>query len=124
MAKFHQQLYLSVYRWSFKNFGQGKLPQFRSLFNVSFLLVIVLTNVLLLTQLVLKSRLVMPTAWSEFAIVFGAVFFLMLNHFILLNNKWFKKLNAKLEMLSHHNRNTWSVVLLVNAILASCVCLV
>lgn len=124
MAKFHQQLYLSVYRWSFKNFGQGKLPQFRSLFNVSFLLIIALTNVLLFTQLVLKSHLVRPNAWSEMAMVCGLIFFLVLNHFILLNNKWLKKLNAKLETLSHHNRNTWSVVLLVNAILASCVCLV
>ncbi|MDB5061795.1 MAG: hypothetical protein JWP67_1638, partial [Mucilaginibacter sp.] len=39
MLKTYQSIYVQVYRWSFKNFGQGKsLPQFKSMFNVSFLL--------------------------------------------------------------------------------------
>ena len=38
MIRTYQSIYVSSYRWIFRNFGQGKLPQIKSLFNVSFLL--------------------------------------------------------------------------------------
>ncbi len=117
MLKSYQSIYVIVYRWSFKNFGPGRLPQFKSLFNVSFLLIILLTNAMLFTELMVKMRWVTPNSYFATIILFGAVFFLLLNHLILLNNKWVKRLNYNLSYISKHNPTTWSVVLLVNVII-------
>src|ERR1700753_3387391 len=105
MLKASRFLYVTFFKWSFVNFGPGKLPEFKSIFNVSFLLIILLTNALLFTEILIKSRT--TTLNSSFAtlIVFGAVFFMLLNHFILLNNKWFKKLNYRLAYVSKRNIN-------------------
>ena len=64
MLKLSKSIYVTAYRWSFKNFGQGELPRFKSLFNVSFLLVVLLTNAMLLAQVILKSRLFMMNGYS------------------------------------------------------------
>ena len=117
MLKSYQSIYVAFYRWTFKNFGQGKMPQFKSLFNVSFLLIIVLTTALLLTQIMVRSQLFVITANTETAIIAGAVFFMLINHLILLNNKWFRKINDRMAILSRHNLNTWSVVVLINVII-------
>ncbi|MDB5143260.1 MAG: hypothetical protein JWQ66_1973 [Mucilaginibacter sp.] len=117
MFKSYQSIYVMSYRWIFRNFGQGKLPQFKSLFNVSFLLIILLTTALLAAQFMLRSQLYATGAGTAIAIMLGAVFFLLLNHLVLLNNRWLKKLNYKLANLSRHNLNTWSVVVLINVII-------
>ena len=117
MFKSYQSIYVMSHRWIFRNFGQGKLPQFKSLFNVSFLLVIVLTTALLLAQFILRSQQFTAGAGMDMIILFGAVGFLLFNYLILLNNRWLKGLNYKLAVLSRHNPNKWSVVVLVNVIL-------
>ena len=117
MFKSYQSIYVTSYRWMFRNFGQGKLPQFKSLFNVSFLLIIVLTTALLLAQFMLRSQRFTAGAGMDTAILLGAVGFLLFNYLILLNNRWLKSLNYKLATLSRHNPNKWSVVVLVNVII-------
>ncbi|WP_299462654.1 hypothetical protein [Mucilaginibacter sp.] len=124
MTKAYQSIYVTFYRWSFKNFGQGKLPQFKSLFNVSFLLVVVLTNAMLLTKLMVKAQWLKLDMSAYVVILFGAVFFLLINHFILLNNRMFKQLNARLATISVHNKNLFSVVLLVNVLFACGLCFI
>lgn len=117
MLRSYQSIYVTVYRWMFKNFGQGKLPQFKSLFNVSFLLIITLTLVLLVTQLLLQLGLLTAGIYTNMGIILGAVFFVFINHLIFLNNKWLKSLNARMAVLSRHNLNAWSVVVLVHVII-------
>lgn len=120
MLKISKSIYVTVYRWSFKNFGQGELPRFKSLFNVSFLLIILLTNAMILTQLVLKSQLFTINVFTGTVILLGAVFFLLINHLVFLNNRWLKQLNYRLANLSRHNLNTWSVFILINVIIICC----
>ncbi|MDB5137762.1 MAG: hypothetical protein JWP37_4365 [Mucilaginibacter sp.] len=118
MLKSYQSIYVTVYRWSFKNFGQGELPRFKSLFNVSFLLIIVLTNLMLLTQVILRTQLFLLNSYAVGTVMLlSTVFFLLLSHLVFLNNKWLKKLNVNMAHLSRHNLNTWSVVVLVNVII-------
>lgn len=117
MFKTYQSIYVTSYRWIFRNFGQGKLPRSKSLFNVSFLLIIMLTTALLLAQLMLKSQSFAAGIGTDVAILSVTVFFLLLNHLVFLNNRWLKKLNYRLANLSRHNLNTWSVVVLVNVII-------
>ena len=118
MLKFSKSIYVTAYRWSFKNFGLGDLPRFKSLFNISFLLIIVLTTAMLLAQVLLRSELFRVSGYmaGTFMLI-GAVFFLLLSHFIFLNNRWLKSLNHRLATLSRHNLNTWSVVVLVNVVI-------
>src|SRR6478736_6253271 len=108
MTKAYQSIYVAFYRWSFKNFGQGSLPQFKSLFNVSFLLVVVLTNAMLFTKLMVNTNLLTINMSAYVAILFGAVGFLIINHFILLNNRVFKRLNMRLATIGAHNKNLFS----------------
>ena len=117
MFKSYQSIYVSSYRWIFRNFGQGKLPQFKSLFNVSFLLIIMLTTALILSEFMLKAQGLKPGLGTGTIMLLGAVFFLLLNHLVLLNNKWLSGLNYKLAHISKHNPNTWSVVILINVII-------
>ncbi|MCO5936782.1 hypothetical protein NAF17_14660 [Mucilaginibacter sp. RB4R14] len=124
MAKAYQSIYVMFYRWSFKNFGQGSLPQFKSLFNVSFLLIVVLTNAMLFTKLLVKAQWLTLNTSTYIAILFGAVGFLLINHFILLNNRMFKSLNMRLATISAHNKNLFSVVLLINVVFACSLCLI
>ncbi|MDB5126006.1 MAG: hypothetical protein JWQ85_238 [Mucilaginibacter sp.] len=100
------------------------MPQFKSLFNVSFLLVVVLTNAMLLTKLMVKAQWLKLDMSAYVVILFGAVFFLLINHFILLNNRMFKQLNARLATISVHNKNLFSVVLLVNVLFACGLCFI
>jgi len=124
MTKAYQSVYVMLYRWSFKNFGQGTLPQFKSLFNVSFLLVVVLTNAMLFTKLMVNANWLQVNMTTYLTVLFGAVGFLLVNHFILLNNRMFKKLNARLATISTHNKNLFSVVLLVNVLFACGLCFI
>ena len=116
MLKTYQSIYVAFYRWNFKNFGLGRLPEFKSLFNISFLLIILLTNVMLVTQLLVKSHLISLDSYSGSIVLLGALFFMLINYLILLNNKLFTKINSRLAHLNRHNLNGWSVVLLVGII--------
>ena len=116
MLKNYQSIYVAFYRWNFKNFGLGRLPEFKSLFNISFLMIALLTNLMLVTQLLIKSHLIVLNSYSGTVILFGAVSFMFFNHLILLNNKLFVKINLKLARLNRHNLNVWSVVLMLNVI--------
>ena len=120
MFKTYQSIYVSFYRWNFKNFGQGKsLPEFKSMFNISFLLVVILTNAMLLTKLMIKGQLITLGMGACLAIVAGAVFFLLINHLILLNNKWFRRVNVQMAHVSTRRTvNICSVALLFNVFLA------
>jgi len=118
MKKSFQILYVSLYRWNFKNFGPGRLPVFKSLFNVSFLLIILLTNALLAVGLMVKLHWIIPNSIFANAVLMGTVGFMLINHFILLNNSWLKKLNYKLATISKHNLNTWAILLMVNVIVS------
>jgi hypothetical protein len=117
MLRAYQSIHVVSYRWIFKNFGQGKLPRFKSMFNVSFLLIVMLTAALLLTQVVLRSGLFAIDVYDGAAIMLGVVFFIFLNHLIFLNNKWFRKINARMAVLSKHNQDTLSLVVLIHVIL-------
>ncbi|WP_183568711.1 hypothetical protein [Mucilaginibacter sp. SP1R1] len=118
-ARFYKSMYVSFYRWSFKNFGQGSLPRFNSLFGVSFLMIILITNLMLIAELCLNSRWFNVNAMSGTYILLGAVGALLLNYFILLNNKRFTKLNMAFEKMSKHHQNIWSVMVLTSVV-ASC----
>lgn len=125
MLKSSQSLYVLVYRWSFKNFGQGKsLPQFKSMFNVSFLLVVLLANAMLFTKLMIKAHWIKMDEYSYLAIICGAVMFMLLNHFVLLNNRWLKSINAKLATVSKRNMNMFTILLLVNVVFACSLCFI
>lgn len=117
MLRAYQSVYVVSHRWIFKNFGQGKLPRFKSMFNVSFLLIVVLTAALLLTQVALRSGLFAIDVYGGTAIMLGAVFFVFLNHLIFLNNKWLRKFNSRMVILSKHNMNALSLVVLIHIIL-------
>ena len=118
MKKSFQILYVTLYRWNFKNFGPGRLPVFKSLFNVSFLLVILLANALFVTALMVKLHWITPNSVFANAVLAGAVIFMLINHLILLNNSWLKRLNYRLAAISKHNLNGWAVLLLVNVIIS------
>jgi hypothetical protein len=87
------------------------------MFNVSFLLIVVLTAALLLSQVALRSGLFAISIYGNTAIMLGAVFFIFLNHLIFLNNKWLRKINARMLVLSRHNLNVLSFVVLIHVIL-------
>lgn|SRR5579863_1319349 len=87
------------------------------MFNVSFLLIVALTAALLLTQVVLRTGLFNNNVYAGTAIMLGTVFFIFLNHLIFLNNKWLRKLNARMLVVSRHNLNTLSLVVLIHVIL-------
>ena len=121
MLNLTKSIYVNVYRWSFKNFGQGQLPRFKSLFNISFLLVVFLTNVILGLQVFLRSQFFASNAYgSGTVILVGIVLLLLLNHLIFLNNRWLKKLNYRLATLSYRNLDTWSILVLINVIVICC----
>jgi hypothetical protein len=124
MTRAYQSIYVKFCRWSFKNFGQGKLPQFKSMFNVSFLLVVVLTNAMLFTKLMVNANWLQVNIGTYITVLFGAVGFLLINHFILLNNRMVKNLNVRLARISTHNKNLFSVLLLVNVLFACGLCFI
>ncbi|GAA3978762.1 hypothetical protein GCM10022210_32250 [Mucilaginibacter dorajii] len=115
-----KSIYVTAYRWSAKNFGQGGLPKFNSLFGVSFLLILFLTNMMVFVELCLNQKWFNINEVSASIILLGATGALLLNYFILLNNGRFKKWNIAFEKLSKNNQKTWSFVLMAYAVV-SCV---
>ncbi len=124
MLRSYQSVYVVVYRWIAKNFGLGSLPQFKSLFNVNFLLIIVLTNTMLFTKLLLRMPGVKVNINSVSLITLGVLVLLLINQYLFLNNKRLSSINKKLAYLSQRNVTVWSVLLLVNVIIACGFCIV
>jgi hypothetical protein len=115
-----KSIYVTAYRWSAKNFGQGGLPKFNSLFGVSFLLILFLTNMMVFVQLCLNQKWFNINEVSATIILLGTTGALLLNYFILLNNGRFKKWNIAFEKLSKNNQKAWSFLLMGYAVV-SCV---
>lgn len=125
MLKSYQSVLVPLYRWSFKNFGLGgSLPRFKSLFNVSFLLIIVLTNLMVLLKLMIKANWITFNPTAFVAIIGGAILFMLVNHFIMLNNKLLKSVNMRLAAVSKRNINIFSILLLVNVLFACSLCVI
>jgi hypothetical protein len=118
MQRYYQSIFVTLYRWNVKNFGHGSLPQVKTLFNVSFLLVIFLTDLLVLAELIIKKHLFNLNVNSGLLFLLATVSLLVMNHLIFMNNKWFDKLNNQLVKLGRHNQNIWSVIVLANVIIA------
>ena len=117
MIRTYQSIYVASYRWIFRHFGKGKSPQFKSLFNVRFLLIVALTKAMLLGQIILRSHWIAAGPVIDLSILFGAAFFMLFNYMVLLNNRWLTRLNIKLAHISGHNLNKISVIVLVNVII-------
>jgi hypothetical protein len=115
-----KSIYVTAYRWSAKNFGQGGLPKFNSLFGVSFLMILLLTNLLVLTQLCLNQKWFNMNDTTAIVMLLATTGALLLNYFIFLNNGRFKRWNIAFEKLSKNNQKAWSVMLMVYAVV-SCV---
>jgi len=54
---------------------------------------------------------------GNIVLLFGAVFFMLANYLVLLNNRWLKRLNNNLAYISKHNMNAVSIVVLINIII-------
>jgi len=115
-----KSIYVTAYRWNARNFGQGGLPKFNSLFGVSFLLILLLTNLLMFTQLCLHQKWFNINQVTATVMLLGASGALLLNYFILLNNGRFKKWNIAFEKLSKNNQKVWSIMLMAYAVV-SCI---
>lgn len=116
MINQYQSLYVTLHRWVIKNFGQGQIPQPKTWFNSSFLFIVLLTGALLVLQVILKSGIGQLNAGIATGMLLGVAFFMLLNYFVLLNNKWMTMLNSRLAVLSRSNKSAWSVILLINVI--------
>jgi hypothetical protein len=115
-----KSIYVTAYRWNARNFGQGGLPKFNSLFGVSFLLILLLTNLLMFTQICLHQKWFNINQVTAIVMLLAASGALLLNYFILLNNGRFKKWNIAFEKLSKNNQKVWSIMLMAYAVI-SCV---
>jgi len=116
MLKSCQSIYVTVYRWTFRNFGQGKAPQSKTLFNASFLLIVVLTVSLLAIDLLLHSGIIAANSLADIAILLAMVALLFVNHLLFLNNRFVRKVDARLTIMSRHHRNLLGLVVLVHVI--------
>lgn len=117
MLRTYQSIYVPLYRWTFKNFGQRRAPHAKFLFNVSFLLIIMLTAALLAIDILLHSGIITANLITHTAILFGMVALLFINHLILLNNRLLRKVDAHFAIISRHNRNLLALVVLVHVII-------
>jgi len=117
MLPSYQSIYVKFYRWSYLNFGQGRLPKFKSLFNISFLMTVLLTLGMLSTELIIKFHLITLSYYFALTVLFGETILMVLNYYILLNNRWFERLNDRLFKIGRHNQNKWAMMLMVNIII-------
>ena len=117
MLRTYQSVYVPLYRWMFRNFGQGKVSKSKALFNVSFLLIVLLTGVLLAIDLLLHSGIISVNSSMHIAILLGMVVLLIFNHFMFLNNKVLRRVDERLTIVSRHSRNLLAFVVLVHVIL-------
>ena len=117
MLKSSQSIYVTVYRWTFRNFGQGKAPQSKALLNASFLLIVLLTCTLLAIDLLLHMGMIKAGTLADIALLLAMVALLFINHLVFLNNRLARKVNDRLTIMSRQNRNMLALVVLVHVIL-------
>ena len=115
-----KSIYVTAYRWNARNFGQGGLPKFNSLFGVSFLLILLLTNLLMFTQICLHQQWFNLNPVTATIMLLATSGVLLLNYFILLNNGRFKRWNIAFEKMSKNHQKVWSVMLMAYAVV-SCI---
>ncbi|PWK72473.1 hypothetical protein LX99_04330 [Mucilaginibacter oryzae] len=118
-AVIYKSIYVTFYRWNVKNFGHGGLPKANALFGASFLMIILLAILTTVAQLFLNTGWFRVSPVSGLMILLGATGALLLNYFVLLNSRFFKKINLAFERISKHNPNTWSVMLMI-CVIVSC----
>ena len=118
-AETYKSIYVTFYRWNVKNFGHGGLPKANALFGASFLMIILLAVLVSVVQLFLNSDWFELSPISGLMILLGATGAFVLNYFVLLNSRYFKKVNAAFARISKHNPNTWSIMLMV-CVIVSC----
>jgi hypothetical protein len=117
MIRAYQSIYVPLYRWMFKNFGQGKVSKSKALFNVSFLLIVLLTGILLAIDILLHLGIISGNSPAHMAILLGMVVLLIFNHFMFLNNKMLRRVDERLTIVSRHSRNLLAFVVLVHVII-------
>jgi hypothetical protein len=115
-----KSIYVTAYRWNTRNFGQGGLPKFNSLFGVSFLMILALTNLLVFTQLCLNQKWFNINEVTATIMLLATAGILLFNYFVFLNNGRFKKWNIAFEKLSKNNQKVWSFMLMAYAVV-SCI---
>ncbi|AYL98193.1 hypothetical protein [Mucilaginibacter celer] len=118
-AGIYKSIYVTFYRWNVKNFGHGGLPKANALFGASFLMIVLLAILTTVAQLLLNTGWFEVSPASGLMILLGATGALVLNYFVLLNSRYFKKVNLAFERISKHNPNTWSVMLMI-CVIVSC----
>jgi hypothetical protein len=116
MLKSCQSIYVTVHRWTFRNFGQGKAPQSKALFNASFVLIVLLTGMLLAIDALLHSGIIAANSLTDTAILLAMVTLLFVNHLLFLNNRLLRKVDERLTIMSRHNRNVLALVVLAHVI--------
>jgi len=116
MLRAYQSIYVTVYRWIFRNFGQVKVLRFRFLFNVSFLLIVVLTAALLAIDILLHSGIIAANSLAHTTILFAMAALLFINHLVFLNNRLLRKVDERLAIMSRHNRNILAFIVLGHVI--------
>ncbi len=117
MLKSAQSIYVTVYRWTFRNFGQGKAPQSKALLNASFMLIVLLTCTLLAIDLLLHLGMIHAGTLADITILMAMVSLLFINHLVFLNNRLARRVNDRLTIMSRQNRNVLALVVLVHVIL-------
>ena len=117
MLKTYQSIYVVSHRWVFRNFGQGKAPQSKILFNASFLLIVLLTTTLLSIDLLLHSGIITANSVTDTAILLAMVVLMFVNHLVFINNRLVRKVDERLAILSKRSRNLLAIVVLVHIII-------
>src|SRR5579872_2931916 len=117
MSKTYQSIYVVSHRWMFKNFGPGKAPQSKILFNASFVLIVLLTTTLLAIDLLLHSGIITANSVTDTAILLAMVALMFVNHLVFLNNRLVRKVDARLTIISRRSRNLLAIVVLVHIII-------
>ena len=117
MLKSAQSIYVTVYRWTFRNFGQGKAPQSKALLNASFMLIVLLTCTLLAIDLLLHLGMIHAGTLADITILMAMVSLLFINHLVFLYNRLARRVNDRLTIMSRQNRNVLALVVLVHVIL-------
>jgi len=117
MSKTYQSIYVVSHRWMFKNFGPGKAPHSKILFNASFLLIVVLTTTLLAIDLLLHSGIITANSVTDTTILMAMVALMFVNHLVFINNRLVRKVDERLTILSKRSRNLLAIVVLVHIII-------
>jgi len=117
MSKTYQSIYVVSHRWMFKNFGQGKAPQGKILFNASFLLIMLLTTTLLSIDLLLHSGIITANSVTDTTILIAMVALMFVNHLVFLNNRVARKIDERMAIISRRSRNLLAIVVLVHVII-------